>query len=266
MPEIILFDEPAIRLQLLPLTYTRPVAGIRCGILTLAEKWELWLKTGISYATEPYLSPKFPGHPAGDSLYINGGLCPDEKLLSSILNLAAGETLTSEHGEILAARTTLPNPDLTDLIAGSTAAITHPEPFTIIRNVWDIFLHNGAQIIFDFGKITEGEISQPVTDPFTHCYHPEKIFIEEGAKVKASILNAENGPIFIGRGALVQEGSMIQGPFSLGENSVLAQGTKIRPNTTVGPFCKVGGEVSNSICVWIQQQRPRRIPWQFGTG
>ncbi|CAG4989349.1 hypothetical protein DYBT9275_00273 [Dyadobacter sp. CECT 9275] len=247
MPEIILFDEPVIRLQLLPFTYTRPVAGIRCGILTIAEKWKLWLKTHVSYTTEPYLRHKFAGSHSADSLHINGALCPDENLLKRVLSIRSGEILISEQGEILAARTTEVTPDLTELIANFPASVIHREPFTMIRNVWDIFLYNGAQIISDFGKITQGKTAQPITDPFTSCYHPEKIFIEEGAVVKASVLNAENGPIFIGRNALVQEGSMVQGPFSLGENSVLAQGTKIRPNTTVGPFCKVGGEVSNSV-------------------
>jgi UDP-N-acetylglucosamine diphosphorylase/glucosamine-1-phosphate N-acetyltransferase len=121
------------------------------------------------------------------------------------------------------------------------------EPIILIRQIWDIFLNNGTQIKSDFARMTSSKQSAKITDPFTHCYNQENIFIEEGAVIRAAILNAENGPIYIGKNASIQEGAVIQGPFAIGESSVLAQGAKIRPNTTVGPFCKVGGEVSNCV-------------------
>jgi UDP-N-acetylglucosamine diphosphorylase/glucosamine-1-phosphate N-acetyltransferase len=246
MRSIILFDDPELRLQLLPFTYTRPIAGIRCGIRTIAEKWNDWLTSQVSYQTEAYLSPRFSAIHSEDQIYINGAVCPDVLLVKAIENLGSESVLFSTENKILAARTSAHDWTPAKVSAHFKNTI-HSEPIVVIRNIWDIFSNNGAQIKLDFERIKGSRQSQKLTDPFTHCYNPENIFIEDGAVIKASVLNAENGPIYIGRNALIQEGSLIQGPFAMGDNSVLAQGTKIRPNTTVGPFCKLGGEVSNSI-------------------
>ncbi|WP_159469714.1 GlmU family protein [Dyadobacter sp. 3J3] len=246
MRSIILFDDPKIRLQLLPFTYTRPVAGIRCGIWTIAEKWSEWFQTEISYQTESYLAHRFPLKQSEDNLYINGALCPDILLIEAIEKLSPESVLLSSENEILAVRTTSSDWSATGNLSNLISHI-YQEPILIIQQIWDIFLNNGAQIKSDFAIITASKQSAKLTDPFTFCYNPENIFIEEGAVIKAAILNAENGPIYIGKNASIQEGAVIQGPFSIGESSVLAQGAKIRPNTTVGPFCKVGGEVSNCV-------------------
>ncbi|MCE7063576.1 putative sugar nucleotidyl transferase [Dyadobacter sp. CY343] len=245
MPAVILFDDPVLRTQLLPLTYTRPVAGIRCGIQTIAEKWAGCLNSTVYFQTEAYLSTKFTSIKTGDNLYINGGLCPDVELIKVINSLEIGAMLISEKDELLALRTDKSWQYSRE--TGQFNLLTYSKPFTLIRNVWDIFTFNGAQIKADFERITSNKKSIAISDPYTHCYNPDQIFVEEGAVLKASILNAENGPIYIGKNALIQEGSMVQGPFAIGESSVLAQGTKIRPNTTIGPFCKAGGEISNSI-------------------
>lgn len=245
MPSTILFDDPKIRIQLLPFTYTRPVAGIRCGIHTLAEKWADRCHSAVSFQTEAYLTSKFPEHTSGDNLYINGALCPDEHLTGIVKGLPHGNALVSDQGEILAVRTH--SAWKASEGAKGLSVVAYAEPFTMIRNVWDIFGQNGAQIKTDYERIASIRKSAGITDPFTHCYKQENIFVEEGAVIRAAILNAENGPIYIGKNALIQEGSMIQGPFAIGENGVLAQGTKIRPNTTVGPASKVGGEVSNCV-------------------
>lgn len=245
MPDTILFDDPKIRIQLLPFTYTRPVAGIRCGIHTLAEKWADRCHSKVSYQTEAYLATKFPEHTSGDNLYINGALCPDDHLTGIVKGLPHGNALISDKGEILAVRTH--SAWKASEGTNGLSVVEYAEPFTMIRHVWDIFGQNGAQIKTDYERIVSVRKSTAITDPFTHCYKQENIFVEEGAVIKASILNAENGPIYIGKNALIQEGSMIQGPFAIGENGVLAQGTKIRPNTTVGPSSKVGGEVSNCV-------------------
>lgn len=245
MHHIILFDDPKIRLQLLPFTYTRPVAGIRCGIWTIAEKWSEWCQAAISYQTESYLSSHFPFTKSEESVYINGALCQDALLVEKIDQLPNESILLSAENEILVVKTSsdwTPTADTKDFFQH-----IYEEPFVMIRQVWDIFLNNGAQIKADFARIISFRQSAALTDPFTRCYHPENIFIEEGAVIKAAILNAENGPIYIGKNASIQEGAVIQGPFSIGESSVLAQGAKIRPNTTIGPFSKVGGEVSNCV-------------------
>lgn len=246
MPNLILFDDPVIRTALLPFTFTRPVAGIRVGIQTLAEKWADVLGQTESFLTEPYLRAKFAQNAGSDNWYINGAVCPTSALHEAILALTPGAGLITAGGVVLAIRT---NTKLTasPTINGGYSFQTFNEPLTIIYNLWDIFVHNGDQIRADFARLTAGRTSAPITDPFTRCYAPENIFVEPGATIRASILNAEGGPIYIGRNATISEGSIVIGPFSLGEESTVNWGGKMRSNTTIGPFCKVGGEVSNSI-------------------
>jgi UDP-N-acetylglucosamine diphosphorylase / glucose-1-phosphate thymidylyltransferase / UDP-N-acetylgalactosamine diphosphorylase / glucosamine-1-phosphate N-acetyltransferase / galactosamine-1-phosphate N-acetyltransferase len=247
MTSVILFDDPAVRTQLLPFTFTRPVAGIRCGILTLAGKWGKWLDTVPGFLTESYLQDRYPASAAEEYVYVNGCLCPDSALVEQIQALPPGSLLRSlETDLLLAARTNDsdwtpngPHSSLTEhTYAGSYVSITH---------LWDIYMENGGQIRADFDLLTSGRSSAPITDPYTNCYASDRIFLEEGAVVRAAVLNAEGGPIFIGRNAVVSEGAIVQGPFAMGEGSVLGQGAKIRPNTTLGPYCKASGEVNNAV-------------------
>ena len=206
MRSIILFDDPKIRLQLLPFTYTRPVAKIRCGIWTIAEKWNDWLQTSTSFQTENYLSTRFPAIHSTDQIYINGALCPDTLLVEAIEKLTDESVLISTDNEILAIKTS--SSDWTPA-AGTNSfnKLVYSESVIMIRRIWDIFSGNGVQIKSDFERILASRKSAGLTDPFTHCYNPENIFIEEGAVIRASVLNAENGPIYIGKNALIQEGS-----------------------------------------------------------
>lgn len=246
MPSIILFDEPTLRTQLLPFTYTRPVASIRCGIDTIAEKWAKRLSTEPSFQTQQYLSAAFPISTSKDNLFINGALCPDQALFDTITDLPGETVLYSSANEILAIKTT--NAEWTPQFNPSHfASVVYQSSFTLIRNIWDIFTNNGAQIKADFALLTSTRKSEPLTDPYTRCYNQDQIFIEPGANIKAAILNAENGPIYIGKNTVIQEGAAIQGPFAMGEGSIIAQNAKIRVNTSIGPFCKIGGEVGGSV-------------------
>ena len=247
MPSLILFDASDVRTQLLPFTFTRPVAAIRCGVLTLAEKWGHWLDTEPSYATERYLGGLFPFTLSGDHLYVDGSLCPNRRLVEVIGELPAESFLRSaKDRSVLAVRTV----SATWADEHETVGLKEyifPGEYVAIQNLWDIFAENGAQIISDYELLTANRTPQALDDPYTRCYAPENIFIEEGVTIRAAILNAEGGPIYLGRNATVSEGAIIQGPFALGEGAVIGQGAKIRPNTTVGPYCKVGGEVNNSV-------------------
>lgn len=244
MTNLILFDDPTIRTALLPFTFTRPVAKCRVGILTIAEKWEKRLGTVSSYLTQDYLRTAFPQVAGTDNLYVNGALLATDALTEAVQQLAVGQSLVSADGQLLAIRTTevfREQPvagDDTVVAAGTVEMMTGLPSF---------LEHNGRQIRADFAFLTAGRQSQPITDPFTHCYGAENIFIEEGAVIRASILNAENGPIYIGRDARINEGSVVIGPFALGENSIVQWTSKMRANTSVGPNCKVGGEVGNTI-------------------
>lgn len=247
---IILFDDKLIRPNLLPLTFTRPVAQIRTGILTIAEKWGHYFKNKISYLTQDYLQKKFNNLISSETgnIYVNGAICPDVQLVIKIRKLQPGKVIFKQ-GTLVAYH------------AGNgqfnSLAELHNHPFEkageysediyFIRELWHIFQNNGQQIRNDYAILTSGRISQPITDPHTLTYNPENIFLEEGVELRAAILNASDGPIYLGKNAQVQEGAIIRGPFSLGEGSVVNMGGKMRGDNTIGPFCKVGGEISNSI-------------------
>lgn len=239
---VILFDEPAIRINLLPLTYTRPTAGIRIGTLTIAEKWERYLQTEVSWSTPDYLSKKFPIKLADDNWWINGALCPDAAFVAALGRLKPGDAIRKDD-RILAVRT--PDDEVPEIITGTV--YDYPENLTLIDQVWKIFQQNSLQLRADFDLITKGRTSAGISDRHTVVYFPERVFVEEGVITRAAILNAENGPIYLGKNSQVQEGAVIRGPFSLGEESVINMGGKMRGDTTIGPFSKVGGEISNAV-------------------
>ncbi|MEZ0542907.1 putative sugar nucleotidyl transferase [Fibrella arboris] len=241
----ILFDEPTVRMALLPFTFTRPVADIRMGIWTITEKWQHWLENPVSHLTEPYLQPKFPHLSGVDNLYINGAVCPTDALVDAVHRLADGQTLVTADQTLIAVRTTYRLDKAPD--ASGFFPVQTTETPVILRQLPDIFALNGDQIRADFTKITIGRTSAPLTDPHTAVYGAENLFIEEGATIRASVLNAEGGPIYIGKNATISEGTSMIGPFALCDSSTVNWGGKMRSNTTIGPFCKVGGEVGNSV-------------------
>ena len=236
---VILFDDPDIRISLLPFTFTRPVGSIRVGILTIAEKWEKWLDAQVSFRTEAYLEKKFPLTTAADNLLINGAVCPDHSLTATIKALPDGYFLVKDT-RLLAARN--PPPEM-----NKRNTIIYPEELTVIDKTWKIFRENGAQLRMDFKLITNGRKSAPITDQHTRVYGSENIFVEEGVYIRAAIINAEKGPVYLGKNCIIQEGAMIRGALALCENAHINMGAKIRGDVTVGPNSKVGGEVSNSV-------------------
>lgn len=236
---LILFDDPNIRIDLLPFTFTRPVAAIRVGILTLAEKWEKYLDVTASYKTEAYLQQKYPVISTPDNVLVNGAVCADPVLAAAVKALPDGYFLVKD-SLLLAAR----NP-IQDMSSRNT--VEYPETITVIDKPWKIFRENGAQLRADFKLITAGRTSARIDDRHTRVYGEENIFLEEGVYMRAAVLNAENGPIYLGKGSQLHEGSLVRGAFSLGEGSQLNMGAKIRGDVTIGPHSKVGGEVSNSI-------------------
>jgi len=239
---LILFDDPGVRSNLLPLTFTRPVADIRIGILTIAEKWERYFNNKPSYSTQSYLSKKFQKKITSDNLWVNGGICPDEKLVAAIKNLKLGDSIY-KNARVVAVRTD--DDELPEVISGKVTE--YADEIILIDQPWKIFQNNGNQIRADYKLITANRKSASIKDPHTKTYNEGNIFLEEGVILHAAILNAENGPIYLGKNSQVQEGSIIRGPFALCEESIINMGGKMRADTTVGPFCKIGGEVSNSI-------------------
>ncbi|HEX6225451.1 MAG TPA: GlmU family protein [Chryseolinea sp.] len=236
---VILFDDPTLRTALLPFTFTRPLSAIRVGILSIAEKWQKRLNTEVSFKTENYLQKKYPIVSTLDNLMINGAVCPDDMLVDSVKALPDGYYLVS--GTLLIAAR---NPE-DEMTAQNT--IEYVNKFTIIDHRWKIFRENAEQLKLDFKLITHGRKSFPITDKYTAVYNEENIFVEEGATILAAVLNAESGPIYLGKDSIVQEGVVIRGSFALCEKAQVNMGAKLRGDTTVGPYSKVGGEISNSV-------------------
>jgi UDP-N-acetylglucosamine diphosphorylase/glucosamine-1-phosphate N-acetyltransferase len=236
---LILFDDPLIRLNLLPFTFTRPTGKIRVGILTIAEKWEKWLSVKAYYKTEEYLQKKFLLHSTEQNLLINGAVCPDQKLVDTIKSLPQGYFLVK--GSLLIAA------HKPEQAMSSSNTIEFAEAVTVIDKTWKIFRENAAQIKSDFKMITAGRKSAGIQDKHTVIYGEGNLFVEEGVNIKAAIINAETGPVYLGKNSIIQEGAIIRGSLALCEGAHLNMGAKMRGDTTVGPFSKVGGEVSNSV-------------------
>ncbi len=237
----ILFDGPC-RNQLLPFTYTRPVADIRVGILTIREKWEQNLNATTSTVTEDYLSEKYPMVEMEENVMINASFLPSQALLVLIKKLSSKQAIFKDDS-IIAFHTT---DTQKEVIFDDYEIIQFKDDIIEIQHTWDIFSKNGIAINLDFDLLTVNRISQPIPDS-VNVMSPENIFIEEGAKIQFSTLNASNGPIYIGKDAEIMEGSLIRGPFALCEKGMVKMGAKIYGPTTVGPYCKVGGEVNNSV-------------------
>jgi len=247
MRNIILFDDES-REKMLPLSYTRPVAELRTGIFTIRERWEKLLKGSASYITSEYLSAKYPMTIEDDNIVINGALMPNDRLVRLIEQLEPNEALM-EGSDLLAARLNkaqfehLIKNESIDEIAGMDLGDT---PFIHLAYPWDLFLSLRATIEYDFQLITRGRISQPIPS-YNQVIAADNIFLEDGAQVTGAILNAQPGPIYIGKNAQVMEGSIIRGPVTIGERSIVKMGAKIYGPTAIGPNCKVGGEVKEAV-------------------
>lgn len=236
----ILFDGE-YRDNLLPLTYTKPVADLRIGILTIREKWEKHLGFTTTTITEDYLSEKFPLVEMEENVFINASILPTAGLVERIRNLKSSEAIYQ--GEELLAFFSHENEEV-DLEA--FRKIEFSEDLIQIKHSWDLFTYNGEALEADFDLITEGRTSAPIPVS-VHCMNKDRIFLEEDVEIEIGVLNANKGAIYIGKHAQVMEGSMIRGPFAMGEHSVVKMGTKVYGPTTLGPKSKIGGEVNNAI-------------------
>ena len=235
-----LFDD-ASWMSLRPLTFTRPVADLRIGILTIAEKWAKYLNADFGFQTQEYLSIKY-SKKVNANLSINGSICPDEALVDAISQLKNGEVLVK--GDILIAHHN--DPAQLDAVTFNNE-IQYKRDLVRIVYPEDIFANNPTEIRKDFVLLTKGRTSAKISS--TNQLLGDDIFFEEGAKVECSVLNTTYGPIYVGKNAEIWEGSLIRGSFALCENSSIKMGAKIYSGTTIGPNSRAGGEINNSV-IW----------------
>jgi UDP-N-acetylglucosamine diphosphorylase/glucosamine-1-phosphate N-acetyltransferase len=232
--KIVLFDN-GLHLRFAPLSLTRPIGDLRIGIMTNTERWKLVEPTAeIFYESEVYLNGKFPATKTAD-LFVNGALIPNDEVIAAILALSENEKLVFESHELAYKGT-----------GSELVKYTGKTPL-LLENRWDIFQKNEIAIQSDYDLISAGRTSQPISNSNTVIGDASLIFVEEGAMVEAAILNTTEGPIYIGKDAEIMEGSIVRGPFAMCEHSILKLGTKVYGATTLGPYCKVGGEVSNVV-------------------
>ncbi|MFB5944569.1 putative sugar nucleotidyl transferase [Albibacterium profundi] len=251
--QVVLYDRATWRKNLYPLSLTRPVSNLRTGIWTIDEKWSNYLHAPVSFLTENYLAKKYSLiAPQGTVLVIRGNVLPDKGLLDAIENLKVGQGLRTEQEVIALKYTEHSNDSLLELdmdqlhftdmemidYHGSVSQIRYPE---------DLFLHNEAELNKDFESLTKGRASADLSS--TNRVLGERIFVDDGVSAECANFNTLKGPIYLGKNSQVWEGSSIRGAFSLGEQSIVKMGTKIYSNVSVGPHCKVAGELNTSV-VW----------------
>ncbi len=243
---LILWDNPNLWEELLPLTFTRPISEIRIGILTIKEKWQHYLGSSISYCTKEYLTKKFPLTITTENLILNSSVLPDEKLIQAIKKLSLNEALYYNELFIVAKLT---EEATTKFLSSHHVEHKYQYPYNLrtLTHFCDIFLKNGEELFNDFALLTKNRKSQPLSETNTYLGPLDLIFIEKGAIVESCTLNTKNGPIYIGKEAEIMEGSLIRGPFAMNEHSIVKMGAKIYGPTTIGPYSKVGGEINNSV-------------------
>lgn len=242
----ILFDDSS-RNNLLPLTFLRPVADIRIGILTIREKWEKYLGVKTSSITENYLAEKFPIYQSDQNVLINGSVCPTADMVAAIKKLQINETLSTDEyiiamnvgGDLFGE-----SDDLLETSTGET--ISFAGKHIKLNYAYDVFAKNGDAILEDFELLTKGRKSAKLSKT-NNIIGEQNIFLEEGVKAEFVTLNASTGPIYLGKNSEVMENSVIRGSFALCENAIVKLGSKIYGPTTIGPWSKVAGEINNSV-------------------
>lgn len=248
MANIILFDNDTSE-HLLPLTFTRPVSELRVGILTIREKWEKWLNAPAFHMTRDYLAGQYELDYDDVNYVINGSVLPSEQLCALIQRMDYNEAYL-QGDELIVAKVGVDQ--LEKLIKDEeidelTGLELQDTQYTKIDRLWDLFQLNAQEIQVDFELLTRQRSSQPVSASNRIIGDSANIFLEEGAIVEGVSLNAQNGPIYVGRQAEIMEGSLLRGPIAIGQQATVTMGAKIYGGTSVGPHCKVGGEISNSI-------------------
>ncbi len=248
MTNIILFDNE-IRDRLLPLTFLRPTCELRVGILTIREKWERWLGGDISYITQDYLSEKYPINHGKVNYIINGSVLPSPQLIRLIRQMDFNEAFLKDEELIVAKldeeqiETLIKDDDIEELRGFDLEGTQYLK----INHLWDIYQLNHQAIVDDYELLTRTRTSQPLSDTNRVLGPPDQVFLEEGARVECATLNAEEGPIYIGKGAQVMEGATVRGSLALCEGAIVKMGSRVYGGTTLGPHSKIGGEVNNAV-------------------
>ena len=227
----------------LPLTFTRPVAELRIGILTFQERWKKLLEIeDIAFLTEDYLQEKFKKPESKESLLIVPNFLPTESVLEQIKKIKQGEALIYQN-EVIIAKLDMRNFSLSQI----TKMTDVEGELLFVKSPSDIFTYNQQFLDYDFELLTRNRKSQELSETNNFLGDKEDLFIEEGAEIEFATLNCKTGKIYVGKNAEIMEGTMIRGSLALCEGSKINMGAKVYGATTIGPYSKVGGEVNNIV-------------------
>ncbi len=238
-----LFDDSSW-MSLRPLTYTRPVADLRIGILTIAEKWAKYLNASVGFYTQDYLRVKYAAKQA--AIFVNGSVCPTAALADAILNLKPRQALYADD-LLLAVAFEEPSDVFNRILTEDFEKKYYTSSFTHLQHPEDIFRNNDKELRADFELLTAGRNSARLSS--TNTFLGDQVFAEEGAVAECSVFNSLQGPIYLGKNTEIWESSNIRGSFALGDHSSVKMGAKIYGQTTIGPHCRVGGEINNAV-IW----------------
>lgn len=252
MQHVILYDLKDTFYNLLPITFTRPISLIRIGITTLREKWEALLQGNYCIETIDFMSELFECDVMEDdgTLHVMSSVIPTAEMAEAIRGLKAGERLSDKDGAPIAYRGHCDDGTET---AESFINKVYPGECRRLNYVYDIFLQNAYALKEDFRRLTAGRDSLAPFDnnlilgDIVDSDGLPQIFLEEGALVEGATINLREGPVYVGKDAKILEGSNVRGGLALCERAQVRMGAKVYGATTLGPFCKAGGELSNVV-------------------
>ena len=225
--------------NLFPITLTRPMGDLRLGISTMAERWQYFLNEDFDWDAPDYLRELFPCTEAAtnDTLFVAGNVVATAEIAAAAAALHPGQRLLADDVEIAHRGVSV------------SSDVHFPSKVLAINHIYDIFMLNDQVLRMDFERLTAGRTSQPLHPSNVLLGDPSQLFIEEGTKIRCSTINVEDGPIYIGRDAVVMEGCRLRGSLALCEHAQLNMGALVYGGTTIGPHCKVGGEINN-VVMW----------------
>lgn len=245
--------EDALFARLLPLTSTRPVYELRIGVFTFRERWEKVLSTPVRGICRSFFQAQDPEDSTSEPIcWINGGLLPSPEILYFLSKMLPGDYLIDDSGELLVfctyswTKINIPL-DPNEIQALQSNRQTLQDKQLVVRRLTDLVAFSQNAIAYDWNLLRALSRVPTHMDPHTLVYGADNLLVEPDVSIKAAIINAEDGPIYLGKNVQIQEGAIISGTHAIGLGSTVAMGAKLRGGSSIGPNCKVGGEIKNSI-------------------
>jgi len=241
-----------------PITLNRSVGDLRCGILKLRQRLQYLLSDNepgiwIDPSLEDLYKDRHPdwqinGAPSGEALHVNSRLKIKAKSLEAVRSIVVGDCLYSKDVLIAfrAKKTVTSLPEIEDLESqGYNLISSQAETYD---NLSDLIHDNGRMLSFDFEELFYEKDNYFETEPGVTTLNPYNIWIAENVQLKPGVvLDASDGPIVLDEGVSILPNAVVLGPAYIGKNTLVKVGAKIYPNTSVGPVCKIGGEIEGSI-------------------